>query len=69
LDDALETCLNHRLVSGEFTALVGTKLSFLRGGWNLEVQRIVQTEEDEDPRTFLKVDYPRGNTVSCDLVW
>jgi hypothetical protein len=43
-------------VSGEFTAPGRHEIVFLRVGGTLEVQRIVQTEEeDEDPRTFLKL--------------
>jgi splicing factor 3B subunit 3 len=45
-------------VSGEFTAPGRHEIVFLRVGGTLEVQRIVQTDEedkDEDPRTFLKL--------------
>jgi splicing factor 3B subunit 3 len=43
-------------VTGEFTAAGRHEIVFLRAGGTLEVQRIVQTEDDEeDQRTFLKL--------------
>jgi splicing factor 3B subunit 3 len=42
-------------VSGEFTAPGRQEMVFLRAGGTLEVQRIVQTEEEDEARTYLKL--------------